>query len=98
MYLVREVFRTKPGKAKELVSKFKKAMPHFAETEGGANMKIMTDIATDYWTVVIESEVENIGEFIGGLRTATASDELKAIMSGYLDLVESGKREIYIIE
>lgn len=98
MYLVREVFRTKPGKAKELVSKFKKAMPLLTASEGGINTKIMTDIATDYWTVVIESEVENIGEFIGGLRTATASDELKEIMKGYLDLVESGKREIYIIE
>jgi hypothetical protein len=58
----------------------------------------MTDIATNYWTVVIESEVEDIGDFIGKLRTATGGKELQEIMKGYLDLVDGGYREIFLIE
>lgn len=98
MYLVRDVFTTKPGKAKELVKKMKAAIPYFHETEGGKNYRVMTDIVANYWTVVIESEVEDVGKFIGGLRNATAGKELEEIMKGYLDLVEGGYREIYMIE
>jgi hypothetical protein len=98
MYLVREVFRAKPGKAKELVKKFKEAVPYFKETEGGVNMKVMTDIVATYWTVVLESEVEDIGKFITQLRSATGSPELTTIMKGYMDLVDEGHREIYLIE
>jgi hypothetical protein len=98
MYLVREVFQAKPGKAKDLVKMFKAAAPHFAEGQGITNMKVMTDIVGPYWTVVLESETEDIGKFIVDLRSATMSDEMKEIMKGYMDCVEGGKREIYMIE
>jgi len=98
MYIVREVFNTKPGKAKELVKMFKQAMPLMENQDGMKSYKIMTDIVSGYWTVVIESEVEDIGAFLGGLRSVTASDELKNIMKGYMDLVNSGRREIFVLE
>ena len=77
---------------------FREAAPHFRETEGSTNIKIMTDIVATYWTVVIESEVEDIGRFITQLRSATASPELVTIMKGYMDLIDEGHREIYLIE
>jgi hypothetical protein len=98
MYLIREVFRTKPGKAKELVKKFKLGIPHFQKQEGGSNFKILTDVTSHYWTVVMEYEVDDIGKFFGNLRSATGSPELQEIMKGYLDLVEGGKREIWLVE
>ena len=98
MYLIREVFQAKPGKAGALVKMFKQAQPHIEKQEGMKNMKIMTDAVGTYWTVVIESEVEDMGKFFDNLRGATASDELKEIMKGYMDLVEGGHREIYKIE
>ncbi|HNF71092.1 MAG TPA: hypothetical protein PLP34_01695 [Chitinophagaceae bacterium] len=98
MYLIRECFQTKPGKAKELVKMFKAAVPHFEKTEGGKNYRVMTDITGNYWTVVMELEVEHIGDFIGGLRQSTASPELKDIMKGYTELIESGSRQIFLIE
>ena len=97
MYLVREVFHAKPGKAKELVKKFKMAAPYF-EKQGMKGFKIMTDIATTYWTVVFESEVENLADFAKEVRGATAQPELEKIMEGYMDLVEGGHREIFLIE
>lgn len=98
MYQVREVFQAKPGKAKDLVKMFKQAAPHFEKSEGIKNMKVLTDIVSSYWTVVLESETEDIGAFITNLRSATMSDEVKEIMKGYMDCVESGRREIFMIE
>jgi heme-degrading monooxygenase HmoA len=98
MYLIREVFNAKPGKAKELVKMFKQAAPHMEKQEGMKNMQIMTDATGDYWTVVIQSEMEDMGSFFSHLRGATASEELKTIMKGYIDLVEGGHREIFKIE
>jgi len=98
MYLIREVFQAKPGKAKDLVKMFKLAGPHLEKTGQFSNMKVMTDVVSKYWTVVIESETPDIGAFITNLRTATMSDEVKDIMKGYMDCVEGGKREIFMIE
>lgn len=98
MYLIREVFQAKPGKAKDLVKMFKAAAPHFEKTGEAKNMKVLTDIVSTYWTVIVESETDNIGAFFSQLRSATMSAELKDIMKGYMDCVEGGRREIFMIE
>ena len=98
MYLVRDVFRTKPGKAKELVKRFKDALPYLPKVEGGKNYRVMTDVVSDYWTVVVESEVEDMASFFGKVRSATSSEEVAAIMKGYHDVVDSGYREIFLLE
>ncbi len=98
MYQIREVFQAKPGKAKDLVKMFKQAAPHFEKTQGVKKVNVLTDIVSTYWTVVIEMETEDIGDFFTNLRSATMSDELKDIMKGYMDCVEGGKREIFMIE
>jgi len=97
MYLIREIFQTKPGKAKDLVKKFKQAAPFF-EKSGFTNFKIMTDIATTYWTVNMEYEVDSLARFEKDIRGSTSQPELDNIMKGYMDLVEGGRREIYLIE
>jgi hypothetical protein len=98
MYLIREVLQTKPGKAKELVKKFKQAAPYF-ENDGMKNLKIMTDIATTYWTVVMEFEVEDLGQFAKEVRGGgKPQPEVEKIMQGYIDLVDGGYREIFLIE
>jgi len=98
MYLIREVFQTKPGKAKDLVKMFKQAMPHFEKEGQAKNMKVMADIVGTYWTVIVESETDDIGAFFTNMRSATVSNELKDIMKGYMDCVEGGRREIFMIE
>lgn len=98
MYLIREVFQAKPGKAKDLVKMFKLAAPHFEKSGDAKNMKVMTDIVSKYWTVVVESETDDIAKFFSNLRSATMTDELKDIMKGYMDCIEGGSREIFMIE
>jgi hypothetical protein len=97
MYQIREVFKTKPGKAKELVSIFKKTA-QFMEKEGYSNIKIMTDLVMDYWTVVIELETDNLNTFLSELRSSPHEEQVREIMKGYMDLVTGGHREIYKIE
>ncbi len=97
MYQIREVFQAKPGKAKDLVKMFKQAAPHF-EKMGSKNTKVLTDIVSTYWTVIVESETEDMAGFFSNMRSATMSDELKDIMKGYMDCVEGGRREIFMIE
>ena len=98
MYQIREVFQAKPGRAKDLVKMFKLAAPHFEKMGQAKNMKVLTDIVSTYWTVVVESETEDMGSFFSNMRSATMSDELKDIMKGYMDCVEGGRREIFMIE
>lgn len=98
MYLIQETFHAKPGKARELVKRFKAAAPHLESAGQGTNFRIMTDVASNYWTVLLQHEVEDIGTFITNLRGATASPEVQEIMKGYLELVDGGKREIFLLE
>ena len=98
MYQIREVFQAKPGKAKSLVKMFKQAAPHFEQIQGIQRVTVLTDIVSTYWTVVVEMETDSIGDFFANLRSATMSDELKDIMKDYMDCVEGGKREIFMIE
>lgn len=96
MLLIRDVFRTKPGKAKELVKKFSQVVP-FMQQQGFLNTKIMTDVVAGYWTVVLQGEVESLAAFEKH-EGFTSQPGVKEIMQGYMDLVETGYREIYKIE
>jgi hypothetical protein len=60
--------------------------------------KVMTDIVASSWTVVLESEVEYLADFLKEMRSSTSQPEVEKIMEGYMDLVEGGHREIFLIE
>ena len=63
MYLVRDVFRCKPGKAKDLAARFKRLLPSLEHEDRFTNGKVMVDAVANYWTVVIEAEVESLEVF-----------------------------------
>ncbi|MFC4872804.1 hypothetical protein [Negadavirga shengliensis] len=95
MYVIRNVFQAKPGKAKDLVKVFKQA----GEVDPNIkNLRIMTDISADFWTVVVENEVESLDQEAADARSYTSSPEMKEIFKDYLDYIESGYREIFILE
>ena len=102
MYLVREVMYCKPGKVRPMVEKFL-AMSKIGEKSGMGKMRILTDFAADrYWTIVAEMEVPSLQAFEAMMRGEGQSEqeakEFEAIMKGYHDLVDHGRREIYKIE
>lgn len=97
MFVVRDVFRCKPGEAKHLVKKFKAVAPLMKDM-GASGTRIMTDAVADYWTVVLEIEVESIGDWMEASAKARQDDERWAAMEGYMDHVQGGRREIFRVE
>lgn len=102
MYLIREIMYCKPGKVRPMVEKFK-AMSTLGEQMGMPRMKVMTDFcAEQFWTVIAEMEVADLGAFEEMMNnpqgTAEQMRQFEEIMTGYHDLVERGKREIYRVE
>ncbi|MEZ5332432.1 MAG: hypothetical protein R2991_10355 [Thermoanaerobaculia bacterium] len=94
MYVVRNVFECKPGKAGELAEKMRAAGPHLAEV-GIVNRRILTDTAAGFWTVVVETEVENVADYFEALGRRSDNPALAEAMAGYMDLVTGGRREIW---
>ncbi len=98
MFLVRNVFHAKPGKAKELVAIFKKAAPLLESTGVPKVTRVLTDTVATFWTVVIESEVEDLNAYMDLAGAISKKPEIGEAMKGYMDLVSGGHREIFRIE
>jgi hypothetical protein len=96
MFVIRDVFTCRPGKARNLVEKFKVVMPMMEEM-GASSTRIMTDAVSTYWTVVLELEVESVGAWMEVMEGRQDDERLKA-MEGYMDLVTGGHREIFKVE
>jgi hypothetical protein len=102
MLVVREVMYCKPGKVRPLIEKFQ-AMNKIGARLGWPNMRIMTDVAGEqYWTLIAEMEVENFAAFekmtSGEGQSEADQKEFEKIMTGYHDLVDHGKREVFKLE
>jgi hypothetical protein len=97
MYVIRNVFQAKPGRAKDLVEKFAAARPHI-EKLGIRNTRLMTDAVAGFWTVVIESETEDLQKYTHAVERMGEIAEVRAALDGYMELVEGGRREIFHLE
>ncbi|MEO6524995.1 MAG: hypothetical protein ABIP93_00055 [Gemmatimonadaceae bacterium] len=102
MYVIRDIMYCKPGKVRALVDKFK-AMNQLGSKVGMPTMRIMTDFSAErYWTCVSEMEVSDLKAFEDMMSNPQGSPEdlkkFEEVMTGYHDLVDYGKREIYKLE
>ena len=101
MLMIREVMHCKPGKVRPLVEKFI-AMSKLLQKSGKPKMRVLTDMSGErYWTLVAEMEVPSMKSFeemMEGMGNGQDAKEFEKIMSGYHELVEQGRREIYKIE
>jgi len=98
MYMSREIMHCKPGKAKELVSRFRQ-LSAALDRAGLPPLRIYTDISgEDYWTVVTEMDIESLDQMADQTRKTMTDPDVARVMEGYHELVASGKREIYRVE
>jgi hypothetical protein len=98
VFLIREVMHCRPGKAGEIVKRFKQIDPIMKEL-GFRPQRVLTDMSGErYWTVVSEQEVETLEQYLEGTRTAMGDARAQKIMDGYHDFVDHGRREIFKIE
>jgi len=97
-YVIRDIYKCKPGKAKDLVKKFKEAEPFLVRIEGIKRVRVLTDYVGTYWTVVHETEVEELNDYFVIARAMTSMPALGEVMKGYMDLVDGGHREVFFVE
>jgi hypothetical protein len=98
MLIIREVFTAKPGQASKLAQLFKRG------SAGDPNVRVMTDMAGDYNTVVIEMQVKNLAEFEkqmeeykSGKPDPKMDPKVAEEMSKYTEMYLTGRREIFQI-
>jgi heme-degrading monooxygenase HmoA len=93
MFVIRNVFKCKPGQAKNIIEKFKAA--HALMSDLGFEERILVDEVADFWTVVVEVDVEDLAVFAKAMQERGSNSDVQAAMAGYMDMVESGYREIF---
>ena len=93
MIIVHDTFICKPGNASKLAKLMKEAM----DSVPMGKARILTDLVGNFNTVVVETELNNLGDFERRMEEYRNDTKFHAKMSGYTDLYVSGKREIYQI-
>ena len=93
MIVVRNTFVAKPGMAGKLAAQLKEG----AVAGKLSGVRVMTDLAGGFNTVVMEHEAASLTEFEGKLREYMSSAEMRDKMKGYTDLWTTGSREIFQI-
>ncbi|MEP4094289.1 hypothetical protein [Reichenbachiella sp.] len=96
MYLVRDIFIAKPGHAKQLVQIFKATSPYFL-SKGAKNVRILTDVVSDFWKVIWEFELEEIEDYFKMSSAVDSDIDVFTELQGYKEHVVNGHREIFKI-
>lgn len=94
MILVREVFSIDPDQmkqAKELMREYRGMATKFQHPMP----KIMTDLVADHYTLVMETEFKDMGDFQESLENAFKAPEWQAFYPSFRKLMRGGRREIY---
>ena len=98
MYIIREVLSCKPGQVRPLMDKFR-ILSAALEKTGRPPLRLLTDVSGErFWTLVAEVSVGTVDEFFAVEGELMADASVRNAMSGYHELVEVGRREIYRVE
>ena len=93
MFVIRNVFRCKPGQSKAVAEKFKAAHEHMTDLVN--ETRVMVDEVGHFWTVVVEVTVDDLAAFTKALNERGGREEVQKAMAGYMDQVYRGHREIF---
>ena len=96
MILVRDIFQLKFGKARDAMNLWKKMLPLMA-VSGHTPDRLLTDLTGQYYTLIMESTFENLAEYESAFSETVVSDEWRKSYAKFVELVDSGRREIFSI-
>jgi hypothetical protein len=98
MYIIREILNCKPGKVRPLIEKFR-VLSQAVQEIGLPPIRLLTDTSgAPFWTLIAEVTVGSVDEFFAIEPTLMAKESVQRAMTGYHDLVKTGRREIYRVE
>lgn len=95
MIVIRDVFQARYGRGSDLVNHFKEAR---SQWDAGYGTRILTDLSGQFFTVVIETEVESLATWEQRTGEIFGQPGFGAWFGRMTELVESGKREFYTLE
>jgi hypothetical protein len=92
MIIVHDTFIAKPGNASKLAKQFKEAMTGRPEV-----INIMTDMTGQFNRVIIVTKHENLAAYEKSWEDMDAEEgkRIQEAMKGYIDMYQTGFREIY---
>ena len=91
MIVVRNTFTAKPGLAGKLITQMKE----IAAAGNLRNLRFLTDLTGEFNTVVMEHDVESLGEFEALLQKYSTDPQMREKAKGYTDLWQTGRRELF---
>lgn len=98
MYIIREVLNCRPGQVRPLIDRFR-TLSAALERTGRPPLRLLTDVSGErFWTLVAEASVPTVDDFFAAEEGLMADESVRKAMSGYHELVERGRREIYRVE
>ncbi len=95
MILVRNVFQLKFGKMREALALWKQEGVGFLKKAGVGSVRLYTDLAAPYYTLVMETTHPSLADFEKVHQAAAANADRKKWYEKFVPLVESGRREIF---
>ena len=98
MIIIRNVFHCHPGQAKALVSKLKAASAAMTAAKVVTGSRVLTDLSATFWTVVLESEAASLEAWEKAFKSYGSDPAIQSAMSGYMEHVTGGHREIWNVE
>lgn len=96
MILVRDIFQLKFGTARQAVALWQEGLEFLRRDGAVRDTRLLTDLTGPYYTLVLESTYDGIGDFEREMSQAL-NDEWRAWYGRFVPLVDSGRREIFNI-
>ena len=93
MYIIRDIFHLKFGKARE-AKELLGRMRAIGNDAGYPAMRCLTDFTGDAYRLVLESEFDSLGAYEKDMTEAMRTDEWQQEYRKLVPLVESSHREI----
>jgi hypothetical protein len=94
MMIVRDILQAKYGKGGDLVALFKEAQK-WPQKYG---QRILTDASGQFFTVVVETEADSLGDWERRFNAILAQPEFGGWFTSTMTLIDTGRREFYNIE
>ena len=92
MIVVHEIFIAKPGYASKLAALFKEMAAVDPTMKG---VRILTDVTGQYNRVIMQSEFASLADYEKGMEEYRKAGPPSGKMASYLDMYQTGSREIY---
>ena len=94
MIIVRDIFQLEFGKAKEAIELLRQGQDALKQA-GYPVDRVLADVSGEFYTLVMESRVENLGQYEEALAKTRDLGEWQEAFRRLVPLVRSGRREIY---